>query len=213
MNAGWLGKRGGTRHSLHIPHPVQGSTSYSSLCSGFNTTCPSAVRNGKFIEIVRIPRRAHLASSSNSLGYQAVSAGDGVYGAKKTGNPITLGCHVAFMRHSFPQRAISAGDMSMPKHLLVLGMSSGRRNGYSRRYSRHISSSSHLFSAKLFQCILSSSARCILSISFTSSLCTSIPGVYLVNICFHSSSMSSFHTAPAHHGRATHGQSILRTFL
>ena len=209
MNAGWLGKRGGTRHSLHIPHPVQGSTSRSSLCSGFNTTCPSAVGNGKFIEIVRIPRRAHLASSSNSLGYHAVSAGDGVYGSKRNGNPTTSGCHVAFMRHSFPQRAISAGDVGLPPHLLVLGMSSGKRNGY----SWYINSSSHLFSAKLFQCILSRSARIIRSISFTSSSCTGIPGVYLVNICFHSSSMSSFHTAPAHHGRATHGQSILRTFL
>ena len=208
MNAGWLGKRGGIRHSLHIPHPVQGSTSYSSLCSGFNTTCPSAVRNGKFIEMFRIPRRARLASSSNSLGYHAVSAGDGVYGSKRTGNPITSGCHVAFMRHSFPQRAISAGDMGLPQHLLVLGMSSGKRNGYSWYVSAR-----HLFSATFFQCILSRSARCILSISSTSSCCTSIPGVYLVNICFHSSSMSSFHTAPAHHGRATHGQSILRTFL
>ena len=208
MNAGWLGKRGGTRHSLHIPHPVQGSTSRSSLCSGFNTTCPSAVGNGKFIEIVRIPRRAHLASSSNSLGYHAVSAGDGVYGSKKTGNPITLGCHVAFMRHSFPQRAISAGDMGLPQHLLVLGMSSGKRNGYS-----WFVFASHLFSAKLFQCILSSSARCILSISSTSSLCACIPGIYLVNIPCRSPSMSSFHTAPAHHGRAIHGQSILRTFL
>ena len=208
MNAGWLGKRGGTRHSLHIPHPVQGSTSHSFLCSGFNTTCPSAVRNGKVIEMVRIPRRAHLASSSNSLGYHAVSAGDGVCGSKRSGNPITSGCHVAFMRHSFPQRAISAGDMGLPQHLLVLGMSSGKRDGYSWYFS-----ASHFFSAKLFQCILSSSARCILSISSTSSLCTSIPGVYLVNICFHSSSMSSFHTAPAHHGRDTHGQSMLCTLL
>ena len=195
MNAGWLGKRGGTRHSLHIPHPVQGSTSYSSLCNGFTTTCPSAVRNGKFIEIVRIPRRARLASSSNSLGYHAVSAGDGVYGSKRTGNPITSGCHVAFMRHSFPQRAISAGDMGLPQHLLVLGMSSGKRNGYSWYIPALVS------------------GRRIRSMSSTSSSCTSIPGVYLVNICFHSSSMSSFHTAPAHHGRATHGQSILRTFL
>ena len=125
MNAGWLGKSGGTRHSLHIPHPVQGSTSRSCICEGFNTTCPSAVWNGKLIEIVRIPRRARLASSSNSIGYHAVSAGDGVYGSKETGSPITLGCHVAFMRHSFPQRAISAGDMGLPQHLLVLGMSSG----------------------------------------------------------------------------------------
>ena len=156
----------------------------------------------------RIPWRAYHASFNSSLGYQAVSAGDGVYGSKKTGNPITLGCHVAFMRHSFPQRAISAGDMGLPRHLLVLGMSSGKRNGYFWYIT-----SSHLFSAKLFQCILSSSARCIRSSSSTSSLCTSIPGVYLVNICFHSSSMSSFHTAPAHHGRATHGQSILRTVL
>ena len=143
-----------------------------SLCSGFNTTCPSAVRNGKFIEIVRIPRRARLASSSNSLGYHAVSASDGVYGSKRTGNPITSGCHVAFMRHSFPQRAISAGGMGLPQHLLVLGMSSGKRNGYSWYIS-----ASHLFSAKLFQCILSSSARCIRSIPSTSSSCTSIPGV------------------------------------
>ena len=207
MNAGWLEKRGGTRHSFHIPHPVQGSTSRSSLCSGFNTTCPSAVGNGEFIEIVRIPRRAHLASSSNSLGYHAVSAGDGVYGSKRNGNPITSGCHVAFMRHSFPQRAISAGDMSLPKHLLVLGMSSGKRNGY----SWHISSSPLFFLSKFFQYIHPSLR--IRSISSTSSSCTGIPGVYLVNICFHSSSMSSFHTAPAHHGRATHGQSILRTFL
>lgn len=159
MNAGWLGKRGGTRHSLHIPHPVQGSTSRSSLCSGFNTTCPSAVRNGKFIEMFRIPRRARLASSSNSLGYHAVSAGDGVYGSKRTGNPITSGCHVAFMRHSFPQRAISAGDMGLPQHLLVLGMSSGKRNGYSWYVS-----ASHLFSAKLFQCILSTRRQCLPSI-------------------------------------------------
>ena len=162
MNAGWLGKRGGTRHSLHIPHPVQGSTSRSCICEGFNTTCPSAVWNGKLIEIVRIPRRARLASSSNSIGYHAVSADDGVYGSKETGNPITLGCHVAFMRHSFPQRAISAGDMGLPQHLLVLGMSSGMRKGYSRicssisreilrRYAFSISSTSHL--APLLTCL------------------------------------------------------------